>query len=77
MRIGRTIIDTDNMTIEEIAILIKELREIRARKIEKKDFCDRMTALLAEAKDHGFTFIDKDFGQVMEAKDLGIWDEKA
>ena len=31
MRIGRIIIDTDNMTTDELATIIRELRDIRIR----------------------------------------------
>ena len=32
MRIGKVILDTDNMTYEEVDQLVQELREIRKRK---------------------------------------------
>ena len=32
MRIGRTIIDTDNMSVEDMDVIINELRAIRSRK---------------------------------------------
>ena len=36
MRIGRVMIDTDNMDIEEIDTLIKEFKKIRARKVKER-----------------------------------------
>lgn len=77
MRIGRIMIDTDNMTADEITTLINELRVINARKRKKETFVTAMTTLLEDAKAEGFTFLDKDFGQVIEPKDIIIFDEKA
>jgi len=70
MRIGRTIIDTDNMTIEELTIIINELCKIRSRKKTAKQLNERMISLLNDAKSAGFTFIDKDYGNVITTNDL-------
>ena len=76
MRIGRTIIDTDNMTAEELATIIRELRNIRARKLKAEELKNRMLVLIADAKENGFTFIDKDFGQVWTGNDVELYDEQ-
>lgn len=76
MRIGRAIIDTDNMSIEDIEIIIKELRTIRARKLKAEELMNRMLELIADAKENGFTFIDKDFGYVVGNTDLTLYDEQ-
>lgn len=76
MRIGRTIIDTDNMTADELTIIIHELREIRSRKLKAEGLKDRMTELLADAISEGFEFIDKDFGNCIRADELDLWDVK-
>lgn len=77
MRIGRTIIDTDNMTADELSTLINALREIRKRKVQAEELLDRMKSLLTEAKEEGFTFIDKDFGQVWAETDFSLYDERS
>ena len=77
MRIGRIIIDTDNMTIEELTTLINDLREVRKRKLEKANYEHNLNALLANAKEDGFIFIDKDFGFVCQPNDFEIKDERA
>ena len=74
MRIGRMIIDTDNMTVEEIKVLIDELREIRNRKLKAEDLKRRMTALLAEAAEEQFDFVDKDYGHCLRPTDFELWD---
>ncbi len=77
MRIGRTIIDTDNMSIEDMETVIRELRAIRARKLKAEELKTRMLELIADAKENGFTFIDKDFGQVWTGNDVELYDERS
>lgn len=76
MRIGRIIIDTDNMSIEEMENVIREMRKIRARKLKAEELKNRMLELIADAKENGFTFIDKDFGQVWTGNDVELYDEQ-
>ena len=76
MRIGRTIIDTDNMSTEDMNVIIKELRAIRARKLKAEELKTRMLELITDAKENGFTFIDKDFGQVWTSNDFELYDER-
>lgn len=76
MRIGRFIIDTDPMTIEEITILINELRNIRKRKEQKEHYISTIRNIIKDAQDEGFAITDKDFGQIIEGDDLIIQDMK-
>ena len=76
MRIGRIIIDTDNMSIEDMTTVIHEMRAIRARKLKAEELKNRMLELIADAKQNGFTFIDKDFGQVWTGNDVELYDER-
>ena len=77
MRIGRTFIDTDSMSIEELTTVIKELRDIRKRKEQAHALEMRMNDLIIEAKDNGFTFIDNACGFVREVDDFTLYDERA
>lgn len=74
MKIGRTIIDTDNMTTDELSTLITELCKIRRRKLKAEELVNRMTDLLADAKAEGFDFIDKDYGNVITPNDLSLYE---
>ena len=76
MRIGRMIIDTDNMSIEDMDTIIREMRAIRARKLKAEELKNRMLELIADAKENGFTFVDKDFGQVWTGNDVELYDEQ-
>ena len=74
MRIGRTIIDLDSMTTGDLTMVINEARRIRKRKEEAEEYRLRIHALLTEAKEAGFDFIDKDFGNVIRPEDLELHD---
>lgn len=77
MRIGKTMIDTDNMTKDEIGSLIEALEEVHARKTRAESFRNQMNHVIERAKAEGFTFIDKDYGFVREVNDFVLFDEKA
>ena len=77
MRIGRIVIDTDDMTAEELATIIVELRKIRNRKMRKEELQEKMNSLIAEARQDGFVFIDNTCGFVREPDDFNIMDERA
>ena len=76
MRIGRTIIDLDSLTTEDLTMVIDEARRIRKRKEEAESYKLRMHVLLTEAQEAGFDFIDKDFGNVIRPEDVELYDNK-
>lgn len=76
MRIGRTIIDTDIMSAEDVKVLIDELRKIRVRKLKAEELKNRMADLLNEAAENGFDFIDNDFGYCYRPSDFTLIDTK-
>ena len=75
MRIGKVIIDTDNMTYEEVDIILQELREIRKRKGEAKTCKTRMRNMVEEAFDCGFRYINRYTGEIFNANDWWVYDE--
>lgn len=77
MRIGKIMIDTDSMSIEELTMVITELRNIRKRKEQAHALQMKMNDLILEAKEQGFTFIDKACGFVREVDDFALYDERA
>ena len=77
MRIGRIIIDTDDLNVEDIDTIIRELRAIRTRKLKVEELKNRMVELIADAKENGFTFVDKDFGQIWTSNSVELYDERA
>lgn len=77
MRIGKTLIDTDSMSIEELNMVINELWNIRERKGQARALQVKMNDLILEAKEQGFTFIDNTCGYVREVDDFTMFDERA
>lgn len=76
MRIGRTIIDIESMSIEELKAIEHEIHDVRRRKEQAENFKAKMINLLFDAKEAGFDFIDKDFGNVITANDIEMYDNK-
>lgn len=76
MRIGRTIIDLDSLSIEDLTTVITEARAVRKRKQEAESYRLRMHVLLTEAREAGFDFIDKDFGNVIRPEDVEMYDNR-
>lgn len=76
MRIGRINIDTESISTDELGKIINELTKIRARKLKAETYQDSMNELIADAKAEGFTFVDKDFGSVLQENDFVMYDEK-
>lgn len=76
LRIGRTIIDTCDWSVEDYDAIIRDLRKERARKAKAEELKSQMLELIADAKENGFTFIDKDFGQVWTCNDFELYDEQ-
>ena len=76
LRIGRTIIDTRDWSVEDYDVIIRDLRKERARKGKAEELKLRMETLLNEAKENNFDFIDKDFGNVIRPVDIELIDNE-
>lgn len=76
LRIGRTIIDTRDWSVEDYDVIIRGLRKERARKREADELKLHMETLLNEAKEKNFDFIDKDFGNVIRPVDVELIDNE-
>lgn len=77
MRVGKIMIDTDNMTGDEIGSLISALEAVHARKTRAENYRKQMNHIIERAKAEGFAFLDKDYGFVREVNDFVVFDEKA
>ena len=77
MRVGKIMIDTDNMTSDEIGSIINALEAIHARKTRAENYRKQMNHIIERAKAEGFTFIDRECGFVHEVDDFTVFDEKA
>lgn len=67
-------INTDTMNPEEILAVIRELHEIRSRKLKAEELIERMKDLLAEAKQNDFSFVGVNITPGFA--NISIFDEK-
>ena len=76
MRIGRTIIDIESMSIEDLKTIEHEIHTLRRRREQAESFRQKMCNLLTEAQEAGFDFIDKDFGNIWHPEDVSLYDNQ-
>ena len=76
MRIGRTIIDIESLSIEDLRTIEHEIHDRRRRREQAESFKLKMKNLLFEAREAGFDFIDKDFGNIINAEDVELYDNQ-
>ena len=76
MRIGRTIIDIESLSIKDLKTIEHEIHALRRRREQAENFKAQMRDLLEEAKAEGFDFIDKDFGNVIRPEDISLYDNR-
>lgn len=76
MRIGRTIIDIESLSIEDLHTIEREIRELRRRREKAENYKERIAEVLRDAQADGFDFIDKDYGNVIRPEDITIYDNK-
>ena len=76
MRIGRTIVDIESLSIEDLRTIEHEIHALRKRREQAENFKIRMKNLLEEAQEAGFDFIDKDFGNVIRPIDIELYDNQ-
>lgn len=76
MRIGNVILDTDNMTYDEVNQLVVELREIRKRKGQAKDCKVRLNNAVFDSREQGFRYVNRYTGEIFNADDWWVYDEE-
>ena len=76
MRIGRTIIDIENLSIEDLRTIEHEIHTLRRRREKAESLKGQLLNLINEANAAGFDFIDKDFGNVIRPEDVSIYDNQ-
>lgn len=76
MRIGKVLIDTKDMSIEELDTLIKEMKHASDRKREARARKRNFVEMLTNMKEEGFTLCSKYTGEVLNADEWLVWDEQ-
>ena len=76
MRIGKVLIDTEDMSVEDLDALIKEAKRVRSRKNGAREFYCGFEDLLSGAKDRSYTLCSRYTGEVLKASDWVVYDEE-
>ena len=76
MMLKNVIVDTTDMSFEEVDALIQNLRAIRARKGELKSRMDGFRSMIANMRnDEGMSLVSKTTGEVLDPDDWSLYDE--
>lgn len=75
MEMKHVVLDTDNMTYEEVNALIQELRAVRARKYELNERVCKLQATFTNMKNEGMVLVSKCTGEVFNLADWTLYDE--
>ena len=76
MRIGKTIIDLESLTAQDLTEVIKEAKRLRTRKVDARDLDEGFTTMLANAKEHNFSICSKYTGEILKAEDWVVYDDE-
>ena len=74
MKMRNLIMDTNDLTLEEVDGLIQELRKVRARKGEARARHQNLCAMVENMKDDNFVFCSKYTGEVLNPNDWVVYD---
>ena len=76
MMIKNVIVDTTEMSYEEVDALIQDLRAIRTRKGELRSHLSNFRAMISNMRnDDGMVFLSKHTGEVLNPDDWELYDE--
>lgn len=74
MLIGQTILDLEDLTEDDLSLVIKEARELRSRKADSRNLKKGFTAMIEDAKEREFAICNKYTGEVLVADDWIVYD---
>jgi beta-galactosidase beta subunit len=76
MEMKHVMLDTDNMTYKEVDDLIKELREIRTRKLELHERYNHLHSMVSNMKDEDMVWVSKYTGEILNPDDWALYDNR-
>ena len=74
MRIGKTMLDLENLTEDDLTEVIKEAKRLRSRKADARNLREGFNAMLEGAKERNFAICSKYTGEVLKADDWVVYD---
>ena len=85
MKIKNVVIDTTEMSYEDVDNLVQKLRKVRDRKAELRNRLEHFRAMITNMRDNegmalvsnneGMTFVSKCTGEVLNPNDWELFDE--
>ena len=76
MKIKNVVIDTTEMSFEDVDNLIQSLRKVRERKGELRSRLSNFRAMISNMRNNdGMTFVSKHTGEVLNPDDWELYDE--
>lgn len=76
MRIGKTMLDLENLTEDDLTEVIKEAKRLRSRKCDARNLREGFTDMLNGAKERSLAICNKYTGEVLKADDWVIYDNE-
>lgn len=76
MRIGKTILNLEDLSEKDLTEVITEARRLRSRKADARNLREGFTAIIDGAKENNFTLCNKYTGEVLKADDWIVYDEE-
>lgn len=76
MRIGKTMLDLENLTEDDLTEVIKEAKRLRSRKADARNLREGFGAMLEDAKERNFAICNKYTGEVLKVDDWVIYDNE-
>lgn len=74
MKMRNLVMDTSDLTLEEVDGLIQELRTVRARKGEARARHQNLCAMVETMKEDNFVFCSKYTGEILNPNDWVVYD---
>lgn len=74
MKMRNLVVDTSDMTLEELDSLVQQLRSARARKGEARSRHQNLCALVTNAKDDNFAICNRYTGEILNPNDWVVYD---
>jgi len=76
MIINKVNLNAEEMSIEDISVMINELKRIRNRKGDARDRYNNFLAMIHEMKDAEMVFCNRYTGEIMNPNDWQIYDNQ-
>ena len=74
MKMRNLVMDTSDLSIEELDTLIRQLKNARERKGEARAQYQRFSAMIENMKEENFVFCSKHTGEILNPNDWIVYD---